>query len=143
MSDRKTATRLSLENKWKIAQYCIENRVVVNTVGEILFRVQASVAAREINAANIVENTINSYHVIDSMDFYKRVCDMTKQMPFQTPQDSVREDQLVAQVKVQEEKIATLNNVVTVTSGKLNEALDKLHEISKIIPAECFGIKKR
>jgi hypothetical protein len=141
--ERKSPVRLTLENKWKIATYCIENRNIVNVDGEILFRVQATTTAKEINAANLVGTNVTGYHVTDAVDTYRRICEMTKQMPFQSPQDSVREDVLVAQLKQKEQEIEELKLRIDTQSLGNKEVMVVLHKISQLIPAHVFGMKVR
>jgi hypothetical protein len=141
-TERKSPVRLTLENKWKIASFCIENRNVVNVDGEILFRVQATQTAKEINQANLVGTNITGYHVSDAIDTYKRICEMTKQMPFQTPQDSVREDQLIAQVARKEAEVKEWAQKVAEHAVKVNDLMNVLHKISQLIPVNVFGMKK-
>jgi len=141
--ERKSPVRLTLENKWKIASFCIENRNVVNVDGEILFRVQATQTAKEINAANLVGTNITGYHVSDAIDTYKRICEMTKQMPFQTPQDSVKEDKLVAEVTAKNLEIERLNLTVKANADEVCKVRSTLHKITQLIPAEIYGMKQR
>lgn len=96
--DRKSPVRLTLEEKWAIVSYCIEHRNIINHDGEILYRVQQAQTAKEVNQQKVVSREVTGHHVSDAIDTCKRICFLTKNMPFQTPQDSVNEDILKAEI---------------------------------------------
>lgn len=140
-SARKEVVRLSLGEKWAVITYMIENRCVVNTDGVITPRMQWTQIAKEVNSQKIVTREVKANHIPDVIDTYIQICAITKNMPFQTPQDTVAADQLSAKLE-QANKDIESHKVIQSTMAQIIENYKEiLHKITQIIPAEIFGMK--
>lgn len=138
---RKEVVRLTIAEKWAVMTYMIEARCVLNTNGAITPRMQWTQIAKEINAQKIIKRDINSTHIPDVITTYEQICALTKNMPFQTPQDTVVADQLAIKLEEANNTIEGYKQL-NVTLAQTIEGYKKLlHKITQIIPAEIFGMK--
>lgn len=140
-SVRKEVVRLTLAEKWAVMTYMIENRCVLNTDGVIAPRMQWTQIAKEVNGQKVITREINSTHIPDVIATYVQICALTKNMPFQTPQDTVVADQLSAKLEQANKDIESYKTIQTNMVQVIESYKKLLHKITQIIPAEIFGMK--
>lgn len=142
-AERKSPVRLNVEEQWKIACFLIENRNILRIENETIVRVAHTQSARECNSQNIIpDKELSASHMQGSLDTYFKICELTKSMPFQTPQDTVECDRLKVQVAKKEREIIEWADKSAEHLSKVNELSNTLHKISQLIPANIFGMKK-
>lgn len=137
---RKTPARLSLSEKWAVAKYCIENRNVLRINGEFVARVAYTQTAREINrdTSLIPDKEVTAAIIQDCMQAYKTVCELTENMPFQTPLETVEADQLKIKLAQMEGVIGGLTDQAVQREETITKLKETLGKISRLIPDNCI-----
>lgn len=152
---KSTKTNLTLKQRWAVATWLIENRVVSvsRETGRFEFgRVKIAAAVNEINEAKIEGLPNITGHLFKpAMDTYHDVCELNGQMPEIPPIESTVEyDKLKAENVGLKRDIEEITNRYTVVAKKNVEfaaavemLMDRLHKISQLVPAEAFGKKHK
>lgn len=141
-AERKSPVRLTLDEQWKIACFLIENRNVLRIENETIVRVAHTQSARECNSQKVIpDKELSPSHMQGSLDTYFKICELTKTMPFQTPQDTVECDRLKVEVAKRGQEITSLTQTIDSHIISYKEIMHVLHKISQIIPAKVFGMK--
>ena len=95
---RKEPVRLDMFEKWEVAKYMIEQKLVtVDDKGRLTrFRNFEKDIIEEINELEVIPNKklTGGFHLKDSLDFYYVVCTLTNNLPKIPLQDSVQEEML-------------------------------------------------
>lgn len=143
-AERKSPVRLNLEEQWKIACFLIENRNILRIEDEVIVRVSYTQSAKECNNQKIVVGKeLSASHMQGSLETYFKICELTKSMPFQTPQDTTVEcDRLKVEIAKKENEVREWAQKSAEHSVRINELSNVLHKISQLIPANIFGMKK-
>lgn len=137
---KRKQTHLDEPQKWQIAKYCIESKVV--TLGKdgkfSNWRVQQSKSAEEINQWNIEESIglpkLSSYHTKNSIDFYNLVADLTQNLPTVPPQqETVEADMLKAEIARLKSELSTAIEKITKAEMQVSNYKERFSQIRKLV----------
>ena len=116
---RKEPVRLTMQEKWEVARYMIESKLVtVDTEGKFTrFRNFEKDILAEINEVELLpgKELSGGFHLKDSLEFYHTCCTITNNLPKIPIQDSVQEEMLKIELhkvmRERDELSKTLDNM--------------------------------
>lgn len=149
---------LSNKEKWEIAKWLIEGRIVVQDIHAYqekgpafipfslwrMKKTQSAIEAKEAFGADL-----SPHHLDSSISFYNEVCELTGSHPnVPAIQDTVEMDMLTAKNKRLETDLSEVTNEYQKLQTAYNAVMKNygayfstLRKIAELIPADCFGKK--
>lgn len=140
---KKTRQFLTNDEKWAIYKYCIENHCISQNGAGIKFRVSQTIAADEINGANILNRRITSYHINNSvMEIVEWEQRFNK---FPEPQETAELEQMRIQHIKDVNEIEKLKLVIKGLQDEINKNKDYKERNNELITKmdKAIGILTR
>lgn len=133
MRKKAPSIRLRDDEKWFIATYCIEERLVgADPDGKFTrYRMYLKDIVEEINNSKLIERTINEYHVKDSMGFWRNINELTKIVPKVPIQESVQEEILKIELNKKMQECATQAKRIEMLELLYASTVVKMEDLAK------------